>query len=603
VARRIPGLATRDLFDFTTDPLVQEGVRTLGGVHVWGAMKNNAALASGAQGGARYVAKRLAELTASSPSPIGARPIEFHAVGHSAGSIFHSWFLPTANEEKVPTFKTLQLLAPAITIAEFEARLAGQFGAGAAVQRAVMYTMKKSFEEDDECIRVYRKSLLYLIHHALERQRRTPILGLEISLRAAATSAALFGLNGAPGAPGRVVWSVTDDGDGRSSSRSTRHGDFDDDPLTMNSVAANVLNEPKARVPYTGSDSRAFDGWPIADEWLEGVDLTAIGPGPSPRPAGDVSAPAANLGVVNGAAAAKSNGAAIPAPSRPKASAPSLSNGGARRALCIGIDAYPSPNTLTGCVNDTVLWGKALSAAGFEVATLTDKRATHAAIVAGMRDLVTSSKRGDVLVFHYSGHGTRVRDVDGDEGPEGDGNDQSFVPVDFEDGAFLIDDDIRAVFDLLPTGVNLTAFADCCHSGTITRILGRNADGKTDVSRARFLKRTANWEDWMRAHERFRDYVNGSRAVTVGARGVVDRNAIRWVNFSACLSGEVALEHEGNGDFSRHVTRLLTGDLSRFTHRSLQDAVIGAFGERRQQTPQLDCPDASLDLPILQSLA
>jgi len=46
VARKIPGLGTRDLFDFTTDPLVQEGVRALGGVHVWGAMKNNAALAN-----------------------------------------------------------------------------------------------------------------------------------------------------------------------------------------------------------------------------------------------------------------------------------------------------------------------------------------------------------------------------------------------------------------------------------------------------------------------------------------------------------------------------------------------------------------------------
>ena len=58
VARKIPGLGTRDLFDFTTDPLVQEGVRALGGVHVWGAMKNNAALANGAKGGARYTARR-----------------------------------------------------------------------------------------------------------------------------------------------------------------------------------------------------------------------------------------------------------------------------------------------------------------------------------------------------------------------------------------------------------------------------------------------------------------------------------------------------------------------------------------------------------------
>jgi hypothetical protein len=274
-----------------------------------------------------------------------------------------------------------------------------------------------------------------------------------------------------------------------------------------------------------------------------------------------------------------------------------LSGGGARRALCVGIDTYPRPNTLSGCVNDTLVWRNALAAARFEVTTLTDKRATHSAIVAAIRDLVTTSKSGDVLVFHYSGHGVQVRDVSGDED---DLSDEALVPIDFEDGAFLIDDDLRAVFGLLPAGVNLTAFIDCCHSGTITRMLGRSTD-EADTTRARFLKRTESWEDWMRAHERFRN-ANASRGVATGARGFVDQNAIGWVNFSACDASEVALEHDGNGDFTRIATRLLNGDLSRFTHRSFQDAVIGAFGERRRQTPQLDCSDSSRSAGLLQPL-
>jgi hypothetical protein len=603
VARRIPGLGTRDLFDFTTDPLVQEGVRALGGVHVWGAMKTNAALANAAKGGARYTAKRLLELV-SNPALIGARPLEFHAVGHSAGSIFHSWFLPMAKDENLPRFKTLQLLAPAITVPEFEARLARHLGPTGAVESAVMYTMKKSFEEDDDCIRVYRKSLLYLIHHALEPQRRTHILGLDISLRATASVAALFGLNGTPGAPGRMVWSVTKNGGGRSSSASTSHGGFDDDALTMSSVAANVLNEPQARVPYTGGDSRSMDGWPIANEWLEGVDVTRMGPSQLPRPTSTgASAPLAAQVAHHAAPAAAAD---LPAPPRPRPSSSSngKSGGGARRALCVGIDAYPGPNALTGCVNDTATWARTLTAAGFDVVPpLTDKRATHAAIVAALRDLVTNAKRGDVLVFHYSGHGTQVPDLDGDEGPDGNGNDQAFVPVDFEDGAFLIDDDIRGLFEMLPAGASLTAFVDCCHSGTNTRMLGRNTEVGGEPGRARVLKRTENWEDWMRAHERFRDHANATRALMVGKRDVVGRNALRWVNFSACLPDEKALEHNGNGDFTRIVTPLLTGDLARFTPRTLQDAVVSAFGERRLQTPFLDCPDSALNLPLLQAVS
>lgn len=587
VARKIPGLGTRDLFDFTTDPLVQEGVRALGGVQIWGAMKQSAKLASAASGGARYLAQRLNEL-ASQGLP-NQRPIEFHAVGHSAGSIFHSWFLPTARSEGVPAFTTLQLLAPAITNAEFSSRLTQRIGAGRDVERAVMYTMKKSFEEDDDCIRVYRKSLLYLIHHALEPQRRTPILGLELSVRADAAASTLFGLNGATGAPGRVVWSVTEQGDERSSSRAVHHGDFDDDAVTMNSVAANVLDEPRARVPYRSDGSRSIDGWPVADEWLEGVDLTAVGPGLrfSKGTSASVAAPSGN--------AETAKATASPVQAKPPAnSAPS---GGARRALCVGIDAYPAPNTLQGCVNDTLLWKKALEAEKFTVQVLPQRDATHANIVSSLRGLITTAKRGDVLVFQYSGHGTQVPDTDGDED---DGMDEALVPIDFDSGAFLIDDDLRAIFDLLPEGVNLTVFIDCCHSGTITRMLGRNSDG-TDLRGARFLKHTDDWDELMNAHLRFREYMNGMRAMP--ARGkIVGRNALRWVNYSACDATEVAFEHDGNGDFTRLAVRLLSGDLTRFTHRAFQDAVIAAFGEKRRQTPQLDCADSATSLPLLQPL-
>ncbi len=602
VARKIPGLGARDLFDFTTDPLVQEGARALGGVHVWGAMKTNAQLASGDKGGARYTAKRLHELV-SNPALIGQRPLEFHAVGHSAGSIFHSWFLPMAKEVKLPRFKTLQLLAPAITVADFDARLTREVGATGAVEKAVMYTMKKSFEEDDHCIRVYRKSLLYLIHHGLETKRRTPVLGLEISVRATPSVAALFGLNGAPNAAGRVVWSVTKNGGGNSSSASTTHGGFDDDVLTMNSVAANVLAAPNARVPYQPSAARSLDGWPVSDEWLDGVDLPRVGSPIALRPQGGVQGSLTAAPPRPAVADAFASAATVPtAAPRPKPVSSGKSGGGARRALSVGIDAYPGPNALNGCVNDTREWSNMLLAAGFETPrTLINEQATHSAIVTAMRELVVTAKRGDTLVFHYSGHGTEVPDLDGDEGVDGNRNDQAFVPVDFEDGAFLIDDDIRDLFDVLPAGVSLTVFIDCCHSGTITRMFGRNSSSD-DQANARFLKRTGSWEDWMRAHERFRDRANATRATLSGSRALVTRNDIRWVNFSACQSTEKALEHNGLGDFTRLTTALLKGDLSRFTPRMLHDQIVAAFGESRLQTPQLDCPDAALNLPLFRAL-
>ena len=58
--------------------------------------------------------------------------------------------------------------------------------------------MSKDYERDDNCGQIYRKSLLYLIHYALEPEVEAPILGLEQSLRDDPRLQALFGLDSAP---------------------------------------------------------------------------------------------------------------------------------------------------------------------------------------------------------------------------------------------------------------------------------------------------------------------------------------------------------------------------------------------------------------------
>jgi len=583
VAGRLPGLGARDLFDYTTDPLVAAGCRALGGVHIWAAMKRFAQLACADQGGARYLAQRLQGL----PARIGAdRSLELHAVGHSAGSIFHASFLPCAKDAGVPPFKTLQLLAPAITIDDFDQRLAPLVAAGGFARRAVMYTMARHYEEADDCIGIYHKSLLYLIHHALEPAPRTPILGLEISLRADARAAALFGLDGSPDAPGSVVWSVTTGTDGRASSRSTSHGGFDDDPATMGSVAANVLDAVAAPVPYTGDDAAGTRAWPVADEWLAGVDLSGgIGPMPAanmPSPSPPPPTPAPPGGVAS-----------------PPAPTPSFAGKGARRALCVGIDAYPAPNALAGCVADTRLWQQALASAGFELLSpLLDGDATRRNILDALTRLVDSANPGDVLVFQYSGHGTMVPRVDVDESDPNAGDDETaFVPVDFAGGAFLNDADVRVVFERLKEGVNLTCFIDCCHSGTITRVLGANLPGDP-TARARFIRLDSTL---VGAHLRFRQNLAAQRALQPAAPSAFPQSRMRWIAFAACRDDEVAYESGGNGEFTRRATRLLTPSALGRSNRDFQDQVIGAFGPDRRQTPQLDCADGAKLLTLLRA--
>lgn len=88
---------------------------------------------------------------------------------------------------------------------------------------------------------------------------------------------------------------------------------------------------------------------------------------------------------------------------------------------------------------------------------------TRASLVAGMRWLVDGAQAGDVLFFHFSGHGGQQLDTHGDEE---DGMDETICPVDFMTQGQISDDEL---FDLLvrplPAGCRLTCLLDCCHSG------------------------------------------------------------------------------------------------------------------------------------------
>lgn len=65
----------------------------------------------------------------------------------------------------------MAFLAPAITVDGFRERLEALLGS--KIDRTTIFTMAQDWERTDNCVFVYRKSLLYLIHYALEHHRDT----------------------------------------------------------------------------------------------------------------------------------------------------------------------------------------------------------------------------------------------------------------------------------------------------------------------------------------------------------------------------------------------------------------------------------------------
>jgi len=205
-------------------------------------MKTSAERAAKPDGGSTLVAKLAGELWQQLRGEI-----EYHAVGHSAGSIFHAFFLPLlvaqhpAGAPRVD-LRTLHFLAPAMTTDLFAAQLKALIGSGQPITRLTIYTMLDDLERNDPSLHPYGKSLLYLVSQAFEDKAPTPILGLQRALKSDLKLIRFFGLAGTEKVAD-VAFSKSPEGTPLTSrTESTTHGGFDNDVGTMTSVLRRVLD-------------------------------------------------------------------------------------------------------------------------------------------------------------------------------------------------------------------------------------------------------------------------------------------------------------------------------------------------------------------------
>ncbi len=141
-----------------------------------------------------------------------------------------------------------------------------------------------------------------------------------------------------------------------------------------------------------------------------------------------------------------------------------------KKALLVGVNYPGTSHALRGCVNDVMLMSSVLSHHfGFrsrDKRMLTDASATTDNIKYRLEWLVDGAQPGDVLYFHFSGHGSQMVDQKYDMDYEPDGLDEIICPVDLNWRDKVVkDDDLKAIFNRVPDGVNLTVVLDCCHSG------------------------------------------------------------------------------------------------------------------------------------------
>lgn len=151
-------------------------------------------------------------------------------------------------------------------------------------------------------------------------------------------------------------------------------------------------------------------------------------------------------------------------------------------ALLVGINRYSAIGRvphLRGCVADVVAMRdflvNQLGVPTDHIHLLADEAATRTAIIDGWRThLRDRAQAGDIVFFHYSGHGSQAPSHDPGEN---DQLDETVVAYDSRDeGKYdLLDKELGVLIrEVEQKGAQVALLMDCCHSGHITRTRDEN---------------------------------------------------------------------------------------------------------------------------------
>lgn len=261
-----------------------------------------------------------------------------------------------------------------------------------------------------------------------------------------------------------------------------------------------------------------------------------------------------------------------------------------KRALLIGINRYQVLPTLNGSLNDIETMRQVLTTRwGFQpqhIAMLTDQAATRTGILAAFERLVQEAGPSDMVYVHYSGHGSQVEDLNGDE--TDDHLDETLVPHDGRTPSVpdITDDELEAIVARLKAR-SILIVLDSCHSGTATRSL--------DI-RTRSVPKDTRTELY--------------RPSGVQTRQVVPVTATRYVLMTGAAANQEALDGpvggRYHGFFSYSLSRSMGSAGPSASPREIFSGVeremkrIQAhFGRISMPEPQLEAPPALMDAPLL----
>ena len=270
-----------------------------------------------------------------------------------------------------------------------------------------------------------------------------------------------------------------------------------------------------------------------------------------------------------------------------------------KKALLVGINDYQRIGDLNGCINDITNVRSILKTyLGFEnrnIRVLVDRRASKKNIIFRLEKMVKQAKSGDFLFFHFSGHGSQIRDRNNDELE--DHMDELICPYDMNwDDGFITDDILYGIFKELKPDIFLEVVLDCCHSGTGLRDIELpRPDEHTSMTLSRFLPPPM---DILCRYEGEDNRLSPTHSFT-GADWR-ESNKILWAGCrSDQTSADAYINGSYNGAFSYYFCKHLRDSQGKISRDELHTRIQASLTHNKYfQTPQLECTDFQRVKPV-----
>jgi hypothetical protein len=266
-----------------------------------------------------------------------------------------------------------------------------------------------------------------------------------------------------------------------------------------------------------------------------------------------------------------------------------------KQALLVGINDYQGVNDLQGCINDVTNVRSVLKTFfGFdnsEIRVLTDSRATKKNILSRFDKMVNTASNGDYLIFHFSGHGSQIRDREGDE--LADHMDEIICPYDMNwDDGYITDDKFSEILQQLKKGVRMEILLDSCHSGTGTREITPPLDtcrNSEDPFKYRYLRPPVDIECRYLGEE---ESLAPTKAFRTDKEIIL--NHILWAGCKdSQTSADAEINGQYNGAFSYYFCKHVRENSGKISRSDLYTRIKNSLKYNHySQVPQLECRNA-----------